>query len=121
MTVIYLGRPEGPRLRDLNLDQQQRLDLWLTNALRNGRTKHDLLPIEYTRALSTLAKRRGIQFHFDGARKHERHGGIVPGETIPGCVGGSKRKVGLADGGINTKVGQRVEPYHERTWRDDYL
>lgn len=120
MTVIFLGHPEGKRLRDLSLVEEKRLDDWLTQALTNPPSKRDLESVvEFTRALSTIARRRGIAFRFDGKRKHERHGSYALGKNIPGCVGGSKRKVTLAE--RQNLVGQKVEPYHEREWRDDVL
>lgn len=121
MTVIYLGEPTGPRLRNLTRTQEQNLDRWLTHALRNPPSKRDPLPVEYTRALSALAKRRGIQFFFNGDRMRVR-GEAVLGKNLPGCVGGSKRKVIVTDEReLVSRAGQSIAPYHEREWRDDFL
>jgi hypothetical protein len=116
MSVIYLGEPTGPRLRALPLSKARELDDWLTRALVNPPSKREL-PVDYTRALSTLAKRRGITFHFNSDRMRVR-GEVVLGKNLPGCVGGSKRKVTVTD--ERTLVGQAIAPYHERDWRDDY-
>ncbi|ALA48461.1 hypothetical protein AVU99_gp043 [Mycobacterium phage Lolly9] len=117
--VIYLGEPTGPRLRSLSLAKTRELDAWLTNAMSYGASKHDKdLPVDYTRALSTLAQRRGIRFHFNGDRM--RVPGEVPlGSNIPGCVGGSKRKITVTDErAIASKHGQAVEPWNMRDWRE---
>ncbi|ADL71009.1 hypothetical protein SEQ_HALENA_44 [Mycobacterium phage Halena] len=121
MTVIYLGEPTGPRLRKLSLEQEKALDNWLTNALKNPPSKRDPLPVDFTRALSALAKRRGIRFYFNGDQMRVR-GEIVLGKNVPGCIGGTKRKVVARDERqAVAKAGPKVAPYHERPWRDDYL
>ncbi|QFG14283.1 hypothetical protein PBI_TOURACH_45 [Mycobacterium phage Tourach] len=120
MTVIYLGEPTGPRLRSLTRTKEQELDAWLTSALKNPPKKRDLPSdlADFTRALSALAKRRGIQFHFNGDRMRVR-GEVVFGRNIPGCVGGSKRKVTAGnEREAFTKHGQRVEPWNMRDWRE---
>ncbi|UJQ87054.1 hypothetical protein SEA_VETRIX_46 [Mycobacterium phage Vetrix] len=121
MTVIYLGEPTGPRLRSLSRTKERELDAWLTSALKNPPKKRDQIPsdlAEYTRALSALAKRRGIRFHFNGDRMRVR-GEVVLGKNLPGCVGGSKRKVTVTDErSAVTKAGQRVEPWNMRDWRE---
>ena len=118
MSAIYLGEPTGPRLRALPQSQAKELNDWLTRALEHGPSKRDPLPLDYTRALSALAKRRGITFHFNSDRMRVR-GEAILGKNLPGCVGGSKRKVIVTDE-RSTLVGQAVAPYHEKPWRDDY-
>ncbi len=118
MTVIYLGRPTGPRLRDLSRTQEDDLNAWLTAALIDPPRKGEPVPVEYTRALGALARRRGISFFFNGDEMRIR-GEAILGRNIPGCVGGSKRKVRVTD--PRGVVGQKVEPYHEMAWRDDTL
>ncbi|OYN81704.1 hypothetical protein CG716_04935 [Mycolicibacterium sphagni] len=121
MTSIYLGEPTGPRLRDLSRSQEEALNDWLTMALIAPPSKRDELPVDYTRALSSLAKRRGIRFFFNSDRMRVR-GEHVLGKNLPGCVGGSKRKVTQRDySQVVAKSGPKVAPYHERDWRDDRL
>ncbi|AXH67852.1 hypothetical protein J4T99_gp046 [Mycobacterium phage Bromden] len=138
MTVIYLGEPTGPRLRDLSRSQEKALNDWLTMALVAPPRKREEVPVDFTRALSALAKRRGIRFHFNSDRMRVR-GEAVLGKNMPGCVGGSKRKVTVTNerelatkaqpairvkarsGGFVTGGGEGVAPYHDRDWRDDYL
>lgn len=136
MTVVYLDEPRGPRLRSLSLHQEQLLDNWLTMMLKYGPSQRDKMPTEYTRAIAAIAKRRGIEISFNRYRRHERHGadGLGLGKTIPGCVGGSKRKVTPngrtdspqqsirvrgRDGEFVTGGGEKVAAYNERVWRDD--
>lgn len=118
MTVIYLGEPTGPRLRSLSRSQEEALDRWLTNALRNPPSKRDPLPVGYTRALSALAKRRGITLRFNGDRLRVR-GEVILGKNLPGCVGGSKRRVVVTDSReAVSRAGNRVEPWNMREWRE---
>lgn len=122
MTAIYLGRPTGPRLRGLTLEQERMLDGWLSYALANPPKRGDSLPIDFTRALSQIAKRRGITIRFDGERRNERHSSPALGKNIPGCVGGSKRTVKASDTDLPVhRFGKKVEPWNERPWRDDNL
>ncbi|WZB38334.1 hypothetical protein SEA_BAZZLE_46 [Mycobacterium phage Bazzle] len=118
MTVIYLGEPTGPRLRCLSRSKERELDEWLTDTIKHGGPRDHDVPVDYTRALSALAKRRGIQFHFNGDRMRVR-GEVVLGQNLPGCVGGSKRKVTVTDErSAVTKLGNRVEPWNMRDWRE---
>lgn len=120
VAAIYLGRPTGPRLRDLALGQEKMLDDWLTYALKNPPRRGDTLPVDFTRALSQLAKRRGIAIHFDGERRNERHARPALGRNIPGCVGGSKRSVKASDNTLpNYRFSAKVEPWNEHAWRGD--
>lgn len=114
MAAINLGRPTGPRLRDLSLGQERQLDSWLTLALMSPPDRREDIPVDYTRALAALAKRRGIPFCFAG---HESQvaGEAVLGRNIPGCVGGSKRRVGHR---VVTVPGRKVEPWNMREWRE---
>lgn len=88
--MLNLGPRRGPQLRHLPWRQRRVLDGWLSLALASPLAREDV-PIEYTRALGTLAARRGIKFQFaDGMR--------LPAEApldknVPGCVGGTKRRV----------------------------
>ena len=117
--MIYLGRPTGPRLRDLSRAQEKALNDWLTLALVAPPGKREDLPVDYTRALSALAKRRGIRFFFNGDTMRVR-GEAVLGKNLPGCVGGSHRRVVARDERQDvSKAGRKVGPYHERPWRDD--
>lgn len=116
MAVINLGSPAGPRLRDLTYEQEKSLNAWLTLALVSPPSKWEDMPVDYTRALAALAKRRGIRFKFTS---HEmRLAGNVPlGKNIPGCVGGSKRRVVVTD---ERRIvhGRKVEPWNMRDWRE---
>lgn len=118
--AVSLGRPTGPRLRDLTITQEHALNDWLSWALRHPPRRWDELPTGFTRALATLARRRGIRFVFDGARRHERGHRWTVGKGVPGCVGGSKRDVRAADNTLpSPRYGSRVEPWNEHAWRGE--
>ena len=115
MPTINLGQPTGPHLRDLSLKQERALDDWLSFALVCPPDKRDEMPVDYTRALASLAKRRGIRFAFSS--HNMRLKGDVPlGKNIPGCVGGSKRTITVTE--RPKPVGNKVEPWNERDWRE---
>lgn len=94
--AINLGRPAGPQLRELPLAHRKRvrvlLDAWLDCAIQYPPEKREPLPVGYTRALASLAKQRGIRVVFDG-REGSKPLQVTLGRTIPGCVGGTHRKV----------------------------
>ncbi|SHZ96812.1 Uncharacterised protein [Mycobacteroides abscessus subsp. abscessus] len=92
--AINLGKPTGPGLRELTLGQEQMLDAWLTSALCTRPNKREPMPVDYTRALAALARRRGIQVVFDG-RDGSKPLQVTLDRTIPGCVGGTHRKVAV--------------------------
>ncbi|WP_124713000.1 hypothetical protein [Mycolicibacterium nivoides] len=118
MAVIYLGEPTGPRLRSVSREKERELDEWLSDALEHGGPRDHDIPVNFTRALSALAKRRGIQFHFNSDRMRVR-GEVVLGKNLPGCVGGSKRKITAGNERAEAaKHGQRVEPWNMRDWRE---
>lgn len=64
--AINLGKPTGPGLRELTLKQERMLDAWLTSALCTQPDKREPMPMDYTRALAALARRRGIRVVLDG-------------------------------------------------------
>lgn len=118
--AVSLGRPTGPRLRDLTITQERALNDWLSWALTHPPTRWDDLPLGFTRALSSLARRRGIRFIFDGVRRNERRNGYTPGRNAPGCVGGSKRNVKATDSSLSgPRYGVRVEPWNQMQWRGE--
>lgn len=90
--AINLGRPVGPRLRDCSLEQQVRLDAWLSAAIVAAPDRWESLPMGYTRALAALARRRGIRVVLDG-RDGSKPLQVTLDRNIPGCVGGTHRKV----------------------------
>lgn len=117
MEPIYLGEPTGPRLRQLSRGQEALLNAWLTSAMTVKPRRREPLPVDFTRALGALAKRRGIPFRFNGDRMRVR-GEVVLGKNLPGCVGGSKRRVVVCDErGLVAKAGRKVEPWNDRPWR----
>lgn len=96
--AINLGKPTGPKLRELPLVDRHRirvlLNAWLDCAIRYPPHKREPLPVDYTRALASLAKQRGIQVVFDG-RDGSKPLQVTLDRTIPGCVGGTHRKVAV--------------------------
>lgn len=64
--AINLGKPTGPALRGMTAQQKRMLDAWLTSALCTPPHKREPMPMDYTRALAGLARRRGIHVVLDG-------------------------------------------------------
>ena len=117
-TGINLGRPTGPRLRNLTVEQERLLSRWLTMALVSPPDKREDLPVDYTRALGEIAKRRGIRFKFSGDSMRVR-GAVVLGRNVPGCIGGSRRTVVVTDQRqVVAKSGRAVEPWNMHNWRE---
>ncbi|SKS43057.1 hypothetical protein [Mycobacteroides abscessus] len=107
--AINLGRPRGPRLRELSLQQEKLLDAWLTMALLSRPSAQETMAMQYTRALATIARRRGIKFTFDG-RPGSHALDVVLDRGVPGCTVGGRRKV-LATAQPELP-GRRVEPWN---------
>lgn len=107
--AINLGRPRGPRLRELSLQQEKLLDAWLTMALLSRPSAQETMAMQYTRALATIARRRGIKFTFDG-RPGSHPLDVVLDRGVPGCTVGGRRKV-LATAKPELP-GRRVEPWN---------
>lgn len=107
--AINLGCPRGPRLRELSLQQEKLLDAWLTMAMVSRPNARDEMPIQFTRALGTLARRRGIKFTFDG-RPGSHAVDVMLDRGVPGCTVGGRRKVLVTEKG--QLPGLRVEPWN---------
>lgn len=96
----------------------------------------DDVPMGYTRALRQLSPAYGIQIRFAANELRSKHCRPVPdGKTIPGCVGGGKRKVRRPETAAQPTVrvrgrngvgfvpggGEKVAAYNNAFWRDDAL
>lgn len=91
------------------------LDQWLTLSLLDGPIRREDVPIEYTRALAQLAERRNFPVRFEFIGNEAQIEAEAPlGRNVPGCIGGSKRKVRRT--APAPLPGERVEPWNMRDW-----
>lgn len=84
--AINLGKPTGPALRGMTAEQKRMLNSWLTMALVTPPDRREPMPLDYTRALAGIAKRRGIRVILEG-----RDGCSNP--RVPGVTANAVRKV----------------------------
>lgn len=138
--IINLGVPAGPRLHDLSRESKVLLTAWLAllvaevKAFDGNRFEFsaDEVPMGYTRALSQLMPAFGIRFRFvsNSMRKARQ---VPVDATIPGCVGGGRRKARFKDsvqpsvrvrgrnGSFVPGGGEAVAAYNVGPWRDGAL